>query len=471
MKRAVDRITRAAAVGVCLLCLSIGARADTLADALIDAYKNSGLIEQNRALLRAADEDVAFAAAALLPIINWSSEVTREFGDIRSASTAFSSRDIGNTTAAINLTTQLQLYDFGADSARIAAQKETVLATRWRLTSVEQAILLRAVEAHMRMREALENVTLRQNNLRVLGQELQAAQDRFDVGEVTRTDVALAEARLASARAGLAQAEGILLQAREFFRNAVGRNPGTIGPPPNLPAVQTNVAQAKAVAVRTHPDIAEAQKQVAAAELLIAAAEADMKPTLSAVGRLRLEETFDSDANLRSGQVGLEVTGPIYQGGRLSSAARRSMAIRDAQRANLHVVRLNIEESVGSAIASFVTATASIQANQEQVRAARVAFQGIREEATLGARTTLDVLTAEQDLLDASAALIAAQVNQQIAAYTVLASMGLLTAERLNLPVQIYDPEAYYNLVKDGATKNSPQGRKLDQVLRALQKD
>jgi len=147
---------------------------------------------------------------------------------------------------------------------------------------------------------------------------------------------------------------------------------------------------------------------------------------------------------------------------------RQFQARRDAVRAALHITRHNLEQEVGNAYSFLQVARASLQASDEQVRAATVAFRGVREEATLGARTTLDVLNAEQELLNARANVISAQADQVIASYSVLASMGLLTADHLKLPVQQYDPSAYYNLVKDAPTTLSDQGQALDRVLRAI---
>ena len=167
----------------------------------------------------------------------------------------------------------------------------------------------------------------------------------------------------------------------------------------------------------------------------------------------------------------MSVRGPIYQGGLLSSLKRQAMAQRDAARGNLHVVRHRVMQDVGNAYAILRAAQATQTASREQVRAADVAFRGVREEAKLGARTTLDVLDSEQELLNAKANLISAEADVYIAAYEVLAAMGQLTAKDLRLDVQTYDPAAYYNLVKDAPVPISPQGEKLDRVLRALSKD
>ena len=461
---------------VAITLLAIGsvaprvAPAETLADALVGAYNHSGLLEQNRAVLRAADEDVAIAGSTLKPVISWSGRIAQSFGTTSLGGTGFASSS-DNLSATISLIGELLLYDFGASQYRIESTKETVLATRGTLLNIEQVILLRAVSAYMGVIEASEFVALRNNNMRLLTQELRAARDRFEVGEVTRTDVALAEAQLAQARSGLAGAQGDYLRAVEEFRNAVGRKPGRLSPPPRLPKIDSSVDSAKALAVRRHPLMTAAQHQVAAAEMLIKAGEADMQPRVSLTGQYGLTENFGTSNYSHSGTVGIEMNQTIYGGGRLSAQVRKSMAQRDAQRSNLHVITQDIRQDVGNAYASLASARAVLEASDRQIRAARIAFRGVREEATLGARTTLDVLDAEQSLLDAESAQVSARSNLYVAAYTVLAATGQLTAQDLRLPVQIYDPAAYYNLVKDSPAKKSGQGQKLDRVLRALQKE
>ncbi len=463
-------IRRTLAAVAAVLALTPAAQADTLADALVGAYNTSGLLEQNRAVLRAADEDVAQAVSALRPVLSWSADITRDFGTSRGSNSLGAVARSASNTASVGLVAELTLYDFGQNRLAIDGAKEAVLATRQGLVSIEQQILLRAVTAFFEVRRATETVALRQNNLRLITQELRAAQDRFEVGEVTRTDVSLAEARLAQARANLAAAQGELRAAQEEYRVATGRTPGPLSQPSRVPDLPPDRNSAVAIALRGHPDLLQAQHLVRVAELSIARAEAAMKPTISLTGRLGVTEDFDNDSFSHGGSIGIESTGPIYQGGRLSSLVRQAMANRDEQRGNLHVVRLTIEQNVTNALIQLNVARASEDANADQVRAADVAFRGIREEATLGARTTLDVLNAEQELLDARAALISANVDEFIAAYRVLATMGRLTARDLGLNVQRYDPAAYYNLVKD-APAVSQQGQQLNRVLRALGKE
>lgn len=461
------RFLQRAAIAL-LVTAPFGVQAETLRDALIGAYTHSGLLDQNRALLRAADEDVAAAQAALRPIINWSADITRRWSESRNA---LGLTESAQTSATIALQGQLLLWDGGRSKLSVEAAKETVLATRQQLINIEQNVLLRAVSAYFGVREAAENVALRQSNLRLIREELRAAEDRFDVGEVTRTDVAQAQARLAEARAGLAAAMGALVQAQEEYANIVGHKPGQLAAPGKLPRVGGNIKAAKAEAVRNHPLMKQVQHQVAAAELNILNARAARNPTIRLEGSISNREVIGSSDFSENASIGITASGPIYQGGALASATRSAIAARDAARGNLHVVRHNIRQNVGNAYAQLQSADAQIQATDQRIRAARVAFRGVREEATLGARTTLDVLNAEQALLNAQAARIAAEADRYVAAYSVLAAKGQLTATGLRLGVQQYDPTAYYNLVKKAPTARSKQGQKLDRVLRAIQKD
>lgn len=431
-------------------------RADTLASALAHAYEHSGLLEQNRALLRAADEGVAQAVAALRPTLSWSAQASHSLHEVAPGS--------GLNSASLSLMGDLLLFDNGVSKLAVDAQKEAVLGARQGLLNVEQQVLLRAIQAYMNVVRDTEFVTLRQSNVRVLTQEFRASQDRFEVGEVTRTDVSFAEARLAAARSLLAAAEGSLARSVEEFRAAVGRNPGTLADVSAAPTART-VAAAKAFALRNHPSLLQVQHNVTAAELTIERAESALLPRITLGGRLSIDESGDDN-----GSISISAGSPIYRGGAIMSGLRQVTAQRDAQRAGLHVASVSIEQGVGNAYANYSVAQAGRQAYEQQVNAAQVAFEGVREEANLGSRTTLDVLNAEQELLDARASLVSARVDEVIASYAILASMGLLTAEHLRLGVQLYDPTSYYEMVKDAPVNTSEQGRALDRVLQALGK-
>ena len=435
------------------LCLAGPVSGETLSDALATAYRNSGLIEQNRAVLRAADEDVAQAVAALRPVLNYA--IGANYVDPTLAD---------DFTVTASISGSLLLYDFGRSHLGIDAAKETVLATRAALVDIENTVLLNTVNAYLGVRRSEAFVELRMNNVRLLTEQLRATRDRFDVGEVTRTDVSLAEARLAAARSGLAAETGGLAQAREQFKAVVGVYPGRLAPPPRTPAVPRTENAAKAKAQRHNPQLLQVQHQVKAAELGVEQAKRSKLPTLDATTRLSIDDDGDDSTS-----IGLSFSGPIYQGGAIASGQRRAQALRDQVRAQLYTTSLLVDQQVGNAYANLAVAIASIDASDRQVKAAQLALEGVREELQLGARTTLEVLDQEQELLDAQTSRVSAVVDRHVAAYQILDSMGLLTAENLGLNVPIYDPAAYYNAVKDAPSHNvSPQGKKLDSLFRAI---
>lgn len=459
---------RGVLLSVAVAVAPVQAAAENLADALVGAYQTSGLLDQNRALLRAADEDVAIAVAALRPVLDYVISTGRSLTQTRTAAGVI---DSNTTTLTVALSASWLLWDNGRSQLSRQAAEETVLATRAALQSIEQQVLLRAVEAYMSLIREGEFVTLRENNVRVLTQELRAAQDRFDLGEVTRTDVALAEARLAEARSNLATAQGNFVNAQQEYLAAVGRNVSRVAPPPRLPARPASIEAIKAVALRTHPDIRQAQHQAAAADLAVMATEAGMGPSVRLSADLSATESDNNVADRDAASLSLNLSQRLYQGGALAAGLRKSMAQRDAARAALLNVQEAIAQQAAAALIRFQVAQATIEASDRRIAAAQVAFRGVREEASLGARTTLDVLDAEQELLDAQAARIAAQSELYVAAYQILAAQGLLTASNLRLPVQVYDPEAYFNQVRTAPAFRSEQGQKLDRVLRSLGKE
>lgn len=441
-----------------LLAISpVSALAETLADALTAAYRNSDLLAQNQAVLRAADEDVAVAVSALQPVVQfiaqsqWRNQDSRNFAGVESDSDSLSSQ--------LSFSAEMTIYDFGRSALAIEIAKETVLATRESLVSVEQTILLDAVTAYVNVRLATEIVDLRQSNLRLITQELRAARDRFEVGEITRTDVSVAEARLAGSRAQLAAAEGDLLVAREAYKAATGAYPGNLQPLPPTPRTARTQQEAVGIALRTHPAVRQGQHQVVVSGLSIERARADFKPTIAAEGSVGM-----TDTGLGTQTLGLVLNQTLYSGGRRAALLRKAIAQDEAARSALLLTGVQIEQAVGNAWSAIVVTTASIEANNRQIAAAQEAFNGIREEATLGSRTTLDVLDAEQELLDARAAKLQSEAQRYVGVYRLLSSMGLLTADHLGLGVPTYDPAAYYNAVKD-APLHSAQGEALDRIL------
>ncbi|WP_226552992.1 TolC family outer membrane protein [Celeribacter naphthalenivorans] len=440
--------------------MPVASWAETLGDALASAYKNSGLLEQNRATLRAADEGVASALSDLRPSLSYNYQVGKERG--------FQTGDVwSDWSDTLSFIASMDIYTFGRNKLSVDLQKEVVLATRASLVNVEQAVLASAVDAYMSVREAQALVNLRQNAVRLNQQNLRAAQDRFEVGEITRTEVAQFEAQLASVRADLASAQGTLSAARETYKVAVGHYPTSLSTPPNITLPVPTLEAAVSTARQRHPGIIALQHQATAQDIAVDIAERNMFPTVSGSVTQSYSDSFDDDTT----SIGLGVSGTIYSGGAVASGVRGAIANRDAARAELLQTSREVEQGVRTNWAMLSVFAASESASNAYVQAQRVAYDGVREEADLGAATTLDVLDAEQDLLDAQVSAIQARIARETQSYAVLQSLGMLTVEQLKLNVPVYDPAAYYNAVKNAPTRYvSPQGEKLDRVLEGLMK-
>ncbi len=378
---------RLAVVGTAAIALLAGgqaARAETLTDALILGYRHSGLLEKNRAVLRAADEDVATALSQLRPIINYTVSAQQAWtfpNDQPGSSIPFSPTQFGGveneyeTSTNIGISANLLLYDGGQSRLGIDVAKETVLATRDSLTQVEQQVLFDAASAYLAVREAEAFVNLRRSNVGLTSEQLRASRERFDVGEVTRTDVALAESRLAAGRSQLAASLGDLEVARAQYVQAVGVEPGDLQEVTWRPNVPASVEAAQRVARQIHPLIRQDMRGITIAELNVLRAEAARRPTVSAFAEAGIDKEFQEDA-----QIGVQMTGPIYQGGQISAAFRQAIALRDESRADLHLTTDDVIRQVRDAWSSYEVAQASIDAGQLEVRASQVAFEGLQEE-------------------------------------------------------------------------------------------
>ncbi|UWQ20195.1 TolC family outer membrane protein [Jannaschia sp. W003] len=446
---------RAGVAALALVLAPLAAPAQSLSDTLVLAYDTSDLLSQQRNLLAALDEDVAQAVAALRPTLSYFANVSARDDTVNGTS----------STGSLGLLLQWTLMDGGRRAFQIGAAKESVLAARWRLQNLEQQVLLDAVTAYFGLRLAVQVVDVSENNLRLLTQQLRAARDRFEVGEVTRTDVAIAQTRLAASESQLAAARGQVDIAREQYRLATGHAPeGVLPAPPPTPELPPTVERTQALAVQIHPSIKALQHDIAAAELFVQLARAQRLPTIDLSGQAQR-----SEPDTQSLSITLGAQGPLYTGGNLASLGRQARANANAARAGLAQQGRVISDAVGRAFAQLQIARAQIIASDQQVRSAQLAFEGFREEAALGARTTLDVLDAEQELLDARFGLIEAQSNAQLAVYQVLAAAGLLTVDHLGLAVQRFDPDVYYNAVRTAPAtvpRTSERGGRLDRVLR-----
>lgn len=452
---------RAAVIGVSMILSVLPAKADTLADALIAAYRNSNLLDQNRALLRAVDEDVQQAFAAIGPVVEF---VTTALVSTSSAPNYRLSFGIGATAT---------LFDFGRGRRAIDAVQETVLSTRAGLLVVEQNVLFDAAQAYLSLFSERQTVELQRNSVTVIAEQVRAARERFELGDSTRTDVAIAEARLAAARSALAAAEGDAAVARESYRLAVGRYPQGLANPPRLPHIPASLEAAQDIARRNHPAITQAQHQINAADIAVEIARSQrlgsVTGSLSAdhsiTGIQGLSDTVRSDIT-----ASMRYAVPLYNGGRLNSLERQAVARAEAQRAALHQTVAIVQQAVAANWARLQVARARLSASDLQIDASQSAYEAVSAEVELGSRTALDLLNAEQELLDARSSRILAAAGVQIASYALLNSMGQMTVETLRLGIPTYDVSAYSAGLRGEPPEETPseQGRRLDRILGRL---
>lgn len=453
--RRVNRFFRQFAIA--LTIFATPAQATSLADALAMAYTHSNLLDQNRALLRATDEGVEQALAALGPVVEFVTQAV------------VNSDQAPDYRLSVALQASLTLYDFGRGELSVQAAQAQVNATRAALVGLEQSVLFGAVQAYLDLFSKTQAVQLQRNNLRVITEQRRAAQQRFELGDSTRTDVALADARLAAARLSLTAAEGDVAVAREVYRLSIGHYPGGLSTPPSLPRLPATLTEATGTARRHHPSITQAQYQVSAADIVHEIAQTQRYGTVS--GSLAAQAQSQSVSGFDSSGADLTASirwgVPIYTSGRLESGARESLARAEAARAALHQTVAGVEQAVASNWARLAVARAQLSTSDLQIAAAQAALDAVSAEAELGSRTTLDVLDAEQDLLDARTARIQSTVSVHLAAYALLESTGQLTVTSLGLGVPSYDVDAYSGVIRAQRSPFVPsvQGRQLDRIM------
>jgi len=438
----------------------MGAQAQSLTDALISAYRTNPQLEIDRAALRAKDEGVAQAWSGIRPTVSATAGRSATYV-VPGPASFISTTDYTTFYTTLSLSANLTLWDGGATRLATEVARLNVDSARQNLVSTEQTVLLNAVSAFMCMRLNQQSLDLALNNKQVLARQVQAAKDRFEVGEVRRTDVSLAEAAYAGAQAAVARARGNLEISRAGYYIAVGKYPDHLLPPPPLPRTPKTLAAAKSIARRTHPSILAAQTVAKAGELNVDRADAAMKPKFSLSGQYSANtgRTSSDNASIRLG-----ASSTLYAGGRLTSAKRQAIALKEQALAALQLTGKSVEQAVTRAWTQIKIARASITANQKQVRAQRSALRGIREEADLGALTTLDILNAEQNLVRAESNLVSAKHDQYVAVYSLLSSMGLLTVKHLRLGIKTYDVDKNYKKVSRAPGPTS-RGKLLEKIF------
>ncbi len=439
----------AAGLAVAALLNSPAAFAESLEEALVSAYQNNPTLLAERATLRATDEGVARALSGWRPTVL----IEGDAGFSQTETTSVTSGITSTTDSSLqprsfSLSVTEPLYRGGRTSAETQSAENLVDSGRAELAETEQRVLLDAVTAYMDVLRNLAVVELNGNNERVLERQHQAARDRFEVGEVTRTDVAQAEARVAQARADRIGAEGDLISSRATYRQFIGDLPGRLEWPArigNVPASERDALQAASTA---NPTIISADFAELAARDDIDVAISDLLPQVSLRGAYDLQYDISSfTEELGTLSLSAIVTVPLYQSGAEHSAVRRSKQIASQRRLEFEEARRAVFEEVTRAWESLITARAQIVAFQSQVGAAELALDGVEQEALVGLRTTLDVLDAEQEVFAAQVNLVRAEHDAVVSSYWVKATIGELTAEALGLPVERYDADAHYRNV------------------------
>lgn len=418
------------------------AQALTLKEALAMAYTRNPTLDANRAQLRATDELLPQARSGYRPTL----------GVGATAGAEHTETDFGRSSdlpATMSLELSQPLYRGGRTAASVRQAENSIRSTRADLMSTEQQVLMDAATAYFDVYRDLAEVRLNRNNERVLERQLEAAQDRFDVGEITRTDVSQADARLAGARAARISAEGNLAISRATFERVVGlRPPDTLDLPKRGFSLPANLNEVVAVSNDRNPQLVAAQFAERAALDNVNVIEGELLPEVNV--RSRLSHAYDRDqGDPRSASVVAEISIPLYTAGNTASRVRQAKETAGQRRIEIEEARRAVTENAVSAWESWDSSKAEIQSRIAEVEAAGVALEGVRQEATVGSRTTLDVLDAEQEVLNAQVNLVRAQRNEAVTAYAVLSAIGQMNARNLELDVAEYDPIGHYNQVKD----------------------
>tara|TARA_R110002110_G_scaffold3305_7_gene16884 strand:+ start:15553 stop:16914 length:1362 start_codon:yes stop_codon:yes gene_type:complete len=436
----------AAASAVVLSLTSAGSvLAESFDEALAKAYMTNPTLQAQRAAVRGTDEDVPQALSNWRPTV----ELNGSVGRVRATSNSFNPNDQSRTERSVDFTIEQPIFR-GWRTVRETEQAENnVLSSRADLTDTEQTVLLAAATAYLDVLRDIATLDLNRNNELVLRRQLQAAQDRFAVGEITRTDVSQSEARLAQSAADRIQAEGNLEQSRAAYRNAVGDLPGTLDQAPEIGGVPATEDEALAIALGTNPSVASADFSERAARENIGLVRGELLPEVSLVGQWGRDiDTSSNNSKVTELEVRADVSVPLYQAGDVYSRLREAKQVAGQRRQELDEAKRNVAEDVKRAWEDLVTARARIQAFNSQIESNTIALDGVRRENAVGARTILDVLDQEQELLDSQVNLVRAVRDEKAAALQLRAAIGTLTAVDLALPVEIYDPMANYRRVR-----------------------
>jgi outer membrane protein len=452
-RRGLSRAAIGVVTAISLFAFCDAAVAENLNEALATAYETNPTLRQERARQRATDETVPQALSGWRPQVQLQGELGYEHLHTRNLPAGDDFIETIDETNPASIAIGLSQPVFrGFKTVEGTKQAQaTVQAGRQDLLAVEQQVLFDGVQAYMDVWRNRRVVALRQKNVQVLQEQLRAAQERFDVGEVTRTDVEQARARYSLSQATLAGARADLAASIAFYTRVVGHAPGTLNYP-KITKLPKQVDEAIAIASETNPSILAASFVEEAAQHSIKVARGDLLPELN------LEASgIYADDDLSDGQsvttemytVGAVLTVPLYEAGLVYSQVRQAKQIASQRRIQVIEVARAVREVVVTAWSSLEAARQVIVASRAQVSANVLALDGVRQEYLVGSRTTLDVLDAEAELVESQVLLADAERDQILAAYQLVASIGRLTARNLALNVEYYDPMENYRDVRD----------------------
>ncbi len=436
------------------LGLSVSARAETIGGALIKAYLSNADINSQRATVRASDENVPKANAGYLPTVQGTANAgvtqTQESG-VGAFAAGGQLQDV-LAPRGVGLTVQETLFNGNKTYNSVRQAESTVLGQREQLRFTEQSTLLNALTYYMNVMRDTATLELDRNNVEVLKEQLRQTRDRFNVGEVTRTDVAQAESAVAQGQATYLLAISTLQGSISNYRQVVGDQPHSLAPvKPLARLLPTSLTAAVAISQVEHPAITASLHGVDVALLNVKISESALYPQVAVQGSL--SQTYDSGgfpygSKAFVGALAANVTIPIYDGGSSFASIRQAKEQVSQQELATDSQREKVRAAVVAAWYANANAQGVVNAAKSQVQAAEVALAGVREEAKVGQRTTLDVLNAQQTLLQARTALVNAQHDQVVDSYTLLSNIGRLSVRSLGLSVAEYDPRTHFELVK-----------------------
>ncbi|ACT59019.1 TolC family outer membrane protein [Hirschia baltica] len=407
---------------------------ESLADSISAAYQRNPSILAQRKIRMIADERLSQAHALKRPQVSVSSSAG--YAISRNGRTAFADFEAPQTTFGLEV--RQSLWNGGRNDAAIGEAAAGVTQAESQLFAFEQDMILNVVTNYMDVLASEAEVDIRKNNVSVLVRQVEAASDRFEVGEVTRTDVAQAQARYSGAKAQLSTAQANLVANRAVFQELVGRWPTQLEAVNFTPDYPEGLDDAINAAMEYNPDLVASKASVKASEQRLRSAKGQNRPDISIVGAAGLSQTYQDDTfNNENASVVAQLTLPLYTGGRISSQIRASALERDQLRLQHRAAERSVLVQVTRAWHSALASQRTIEASQQQVEAAQIAFDGAEQELAVGLRTTLDLLDQEQELLDAQLALVQANRTHYIAVHQLLAAMGALTPESLGVNLSL----------------------------------